>query len=1024
MAHSLLGQPLQFLPGIRQDLAPETAPAGTLAEANNVRYGRLGGVYARPGTTAVSSVTQGSDHEIQGSSLSFLGKVGTTALIGTTQGKIFSRDETGGIFNFAGTFSTCLPLRKRASVTGEGGGIAGEGFGSLRYAISRNTGGYVLTGASNGSRVHVSIEDADGARVYYDSFTGTKCASVNTSTGFVLVLQNGTTLTGIVYTITSGVVASSSATVGTLSASSQYWDIAQGLSNDWFMIHQFSASAPHILINAMSGTTSTNSVAFAADVNTRVSIYRDSAAVWVSWVDFTGADTVYARAYSGSLVALSAATVISGSGQIHPLLFGPVFSGLSGVFYAAKWAVGNAPGMITGRLTLPGLAANPLTENRTGITFNVHPISKPDSSQRVWCMTKVDPSPYTQDAISFTEWDTAFQRVVLLRWRGAGLLYPVIELSCTEFETDYVLSAFPTEDLFHAVSENSGTLTFAVPRRLRNGRPNGLFSLEVLEYETTDAHSHRSMVEMGGSLIVAGQPTEALSWSDVGLPMDPEITATAQGTTGALTATGVYSYVAVYEWIDVYGRRHRSTPSRAISVTLTGVNDDVTLTLSCPNWGQRYQANESVFPVVHVYRTLNGGTVYYRITPGGGAPLALDNVDGVTTYLDIKSDAELLVTGEALYTDAALCDYQLAPSCRFVWRDERRVWFGGLWESDQIQCSLDVLPTQPIESSDFAGLNGPVYRLSIGEPATGGEYQDGVNYVFAKNAIYAFSGEGPDRQGTGSFSPPRVITRETGCIDYRSVKATSKGIFFQSKRGIELIPRGGGNPIFVGAAVQRLTEQYPTCRGVAIAADNRGRSLRFLVQDPGAHIVLGYDLDLDAWWSDDHIPGGGALFSEIGEWPDGLVYGLTSQATSTCAWLEQNNGTGLLDAGTQQIIYRVKTTQVRPFGLAGYGRVNEASLLWGGLTGSVSMALTLSLDGVDRSKTFALTTTSGVDYRSITSGSATQEHECTAVVLTVDVTRSAGGSGPSVGMGLALHGFMLEGQAHPGNRRLSAAKQG
>lgn len=1020
MAHALKTEQILFLPGIRQDLSPQTAPHGSLSVARNVRYGKAGEISMRPGVDAVSSATQGNAHEVTGSGgLCFLSSAGETPVLGTEQGKVFAQDTASGLLNFAGNFSTVVPVKRRNGlITERAGSIA-----DAKYAIASNPDGYVLiASADGGGSLSVAIDAPDGTRLVDDYSIGsaTKCSAIAIGSEFILVSQNGTTLTGRRFQISAGEITYSAASAAALNSSAQYWDICVGPAGTWYIVYQDTATNLTVAQLTALSVTASGFVSVTVAGNCPCSIFWDDTnqRLWVGWWNDPGVSgEVRLRAFTSAGVALCAVTTLATSTFARPPLIGmPPAAAGSAFFTYTRLATRT----VFGRATLPGSAANPCSVVQY-TACRIYAISKPDANQRSWCITASGSPP------GFGIGEVVQERAVLLRWTVDGSFgSSIVELAGPLYDTDDFL-ATPI-DTFSAVSNQSGLITFAAPRQLRLGTGQALRTLDVYQYEDVTSHPWRSTVKIGQTVAVAGQPVTFFGRSggagslsgpivnprqggaEIGFPVSPQITALTEQATGTLTSLGVYSYVVVLEWIGMNGERHRSRPSVPEQFTLTGVNRGIILTISAPNWGQRWDDAATSYPVAHVYRTEAGGQVHWRVTPGSGAPIAIDTSDGFIDYTDELSDEEMLRTGEALYTDQALADYDLAPSCRFMWRDERRVWFGGLWEEDQVQSSLDTIPGQPIECSDFAGLNGPAFRLSIGEKVTGGEYQDGTHYIFGRQAIYAVSGEEPDRQGNGEFSRPRAITFETGCRDYRSVRSTSRGIFFLSDRGFEIIPRGGGNPLFVGAAIQEITAQYRECLGNALHSDGKSRTVRFMLGNDGAsQRVVEYDLDVGQWAISEYQ----FQLATIGDWPSGTALGLLSQSGGTCAVLEEKNSESYLDNG-DFIRATLSTHKIRPWGAIGFGRLNSVSLLFAKPTTDDLLNMIVTYDettGPTRAWTIA-TGHDRADYREYTVAKEVTEFSVTVII-------EGGGSARMP----VFHGIMFEAQPLSGTRRLPASSQ-
>lgn len=1030
VAHSLRTDHVQLSPGMRQDLTPENAPAGTLALAQNVRYVKSGGISLRPGFDYVASTTQGNTHEIQGSGgLSFISAVGETPALGTAAGKVFAQDTGSGLFNFCGNFSTVVPVRRRRGlITERAGSVSSD-----KYGIASNSDGYVLIAACDVSgQLSVALEAPDGTRIVDDYSLGpaTKCSAISVNGVFVVVSQNGTTLTARAFVLTAGALTYNQVSAGALFNSSKYWDICEGPSGTWFIVYQDTATNITIAqLNSVPAALATGFVSITVAGNVPVSVFWDdtNARLWIGWWNDPGVTgEVRLRAFTSAGTALCAITTLATSTFARPPLLG-MPGALGSAFFTYNRLNTRT---VFGYVTLPANAANQCTSVSYSAWW-VCAISKPDARQRSWCKTVRSTPP------GYTSGDTIVERSLLLKWEAdASFGSSAVELSGPLYENADFLTV--PIDQFASASNKGSSIIFATTRVVRNTAVGQVLRvIDVYQYQDVTMHATRSCVALGSSLAISGQPSTVFGRGrgvgslsgpivqarqggvEIGFPLSPQITLLTQTTVGGLVVGGTYSYVAVFEWISTSGERHRSAPSDPVSVTMTAGNFGVDVTISAPNWGQRWDPSVSSYPVVHVYRTENGGTVHYRATPGSGAPVANDVTDGLVVFSDPLTDAQLLSQGDALYTDAALCDYDLAPSARFMWRDERRVWFGGLWEPEQVACSLDIIPAQPIEYSDFEGLNGPVFRVLIGEPVTGGAYQDGVNYVFAEKAIYVFSGEGPDRQGNGDFSRPRIITSETGCIDYRSVIATSRGIFFQSTRGIELLPRGGGTPQFVGAGIQDLLAEYPTVLGAAIHLSVSSRSVRFVLSsavDLESTIVAVYDLDIGAWSYDTTTQ----AISCIGSWPSGTAMGLRSQSDTNCALSDSKTASSHEDGGGFAPTLQLRTNVVRPWGLAGYGRLNSVTALFSSATATISLTMGAVLDdpatpgGSSLSKGWAFTGAGPrSDYRELT-----VTRECTGFALTITLANTG-----SPTLYPAIHGLTIEAQQLEGARRLPASEQ-
>jgi hypothetical protein len=400
---------------------------------------------------------------------------------------------------------------------------------------------------------------------------------------------------------------------------------------------------------------------------------------------------------------------------------------------------------------------------------------------------------------------------------------------------------------------------------------------------------------------------------DIGLLQMPSIAALIPAPGGGLALLGTYQYRAVIEMIDGRGRRWRSAPTSVSKVTLVGGENQVTIRVNA--WGAILRAF-SVSPavsriLVHIYRTPAGGFNFQRVTPpmGGPAPVTAGTYD----FVDQLSDS-LLAQREFLYTDGGVLQNDHPPSCRFIADTEDRVWLGGLWDLNLIQSSKTIVPGEGIAFSDL-----DAFKVDLKEPCTGLAAQDGILFAFTATRVYAIQGLGPNAQGQGSWDDAkRELSRSTGCIEWRSIVETTAGILYQSRRGIMLVPRGGGEPQFVGAPVQKLLEELGgVITSAAVCQDIDGHTVRFCCE--GGVLIL--DLSTMAWSydvpNDTQVPVGITRYSKVCDTDQGPVF-----ARKILFFDQEVRGQTIDDwgpFGSAQIGSFVSWAPVRPGGLAGWG---------------------------------------------------------------------------------------------------------
>jgi hypothetical protein len=82
------------------------------------------------------------------------------------------------------------------------------------------------------------------------------------------------------------------------------------------------------------------------------------------------------------------------------------------------------------------------------------------------------------------------------------------------------------------------------------------------------------------------------------------------------------------------------------------------------------------------------------------------------------------------------------------------------------------------------------------------------------------------------------------------VVTNEAGVWYQTRRGIELLPRGAGSPVWVGQGVRDVTRDYPTCLGASSMPDNTVRWV--FSNDAGAFVVIVWDQRAASWFVHDY----------------------------------------------------------------------------------------------------------------------------------------------------------------------------
>lgn len=1011
----------------------------------NLRLLQRGGLGKRPGARGLTGATSQDspalpEHNIVNdgdndwvSKPAFVSMVGRSPLLGLDDGQVFALDDVQtSLFQFCGAHSTAQPVRLRAGHAYRA--TASSGFMGPG-AVAVNSSGYVLTAAIDGGtgtgQVHTFIESPEGSRIYfqYKSISAVQVRAHAVGAVLWLVWQVGANIRAQSFTPgASSTTVGSETTIATLYDATYHWDTSAYDGTHWFLLH--GTGSDSLRIDKFAGTTSATSVNFSTTTGALApcSIWADStyARVWVGWRD-DGGDCAY-RVYAASdLASQKGETVLAADSTYGPPLFGPYRRGLQGssLSQASKGAfycfgAVETAGTRLLRATYTGHAFVD-TFSDTGPTpfWGIIPISKPDSRQRVWCVAENGSD------------NCASSTVALIRWHE-GTNMPAIDLTLpVMLAPGATYGPSRSKMYFHAVAVGSASSMAAVPRVLTTVLGIPLMQAAVAEYATSEQASWRSTSRGSPSSAISGCPVELFASgfgqgstvstdvpatagaSEIGFIAPPVITSATADPFGSGIAAGTYSYRAVYEWSDIYGRRHRSAPSAPVSITLTA-SDDVTLEVTAINVTQRNSLNVRTFPRLVLYRTVSGGTTYQRTVEG----LAVASATGYISLTDNSSDASI-ADEEILYTDGGVLENNLAPSCRYLARSEDRLWFGGLFTPNVIQCSKVIIPEEPIQCTDH-----PSHQVVLPGECTGLAYMDGQIAAFTRDSILLInSSSGPNDQGVGEFAPPRLHTSGLGCVDGRSVLETPEGIFFLSQRGIELLPRGFGTVQFVGEAIKDLqqTSLLDQCGFSAYQADKNGSYARFGLMTgssefsvPSVRYIATFDLNTAQWFVDDY---GSETMGAMGAWPLGFALvrtDLNSNTSPTPIWYEDGSLVSQPEtAGASYIDSSIVLNRLWPFGHAGWGKVRRVLITFYSHVANWQLSLTVQTDeNTAQTVTWSVSGT-GLQWRQL----SVVNDECSSVKITISDTEVLLGGAKQAATYLMC---ALESEAHDGLRLLAS----
>lgn len=378
---------------------------------------------------------------------------------------------------------------------------------------------------------------------------------------------------------------------------------------------------------------------------------------------------------------------------------------------------------------------------------------------------------------------------------------------------------------------------------------------------------------------------------------------------GALTPLSDYYYTAIYKSRNSNGRFEESAPTTPVKVTMgAGQNQN---TVTAVSLGISARANTAI----EIYRTLSNGQTFYLVG-------VVDSTFGFVTFLDQLSDTAI-ATQQALYTQVGqTLPNALPPPSRFGCVGGGRLFLGGQMRPDVIQASKLIFGDQ---SPSFC--DSDAFRIVLPAACTGLAWMD-VLCVFTSEGIYIASGDGPTDDGVGDFGTLTRMPYELGCIEPRSVVVVDDGCFFQTARGLYLLPRGFGAPVPAGDNVQGTfaPSAFPVITGAAVLTKNSEQTVHWTCATTdsinGARVI--YDLAHKVWSTDSVAVAGGIGAGGVAQWSGGEVVAFHGNISAALPLALTN---GVFADNAVAIQTNVSTGDLRPFGVLSEGAITKVQLL-------------------------------------------------------------------------------------------------
>lgn len=425
--------------------------------------------------------------------------------------------------------------------------------------------------------------------------------------------------------------------------------------------------------------------------------------------------------------------------------------------------------------------------------------------------------------------------------------------------TDWDRGDYEFRAMSRAVSYQleSGETATVFPQAVDNDPDGDGYGISAASWcRVTSGRLTGSAVRRGETLIPAG----ALHFFDgdrvllAGF-MSPPIVHLASGE---IISTEYYDtgesiiYTAIMEYTDANGRIWRSAPADIQTYTAGNTGDPASTMALVVNFiapiGVAGQSDGARVVLYVSDKAASGdptNTILYRrsvfeIGPGKIFRHAAAGAFPATIYY---GDAE--AGTPVLYTQSGELSADPPPACQFVTATRTRVWVGGVADQNYVQASK---PLNDLRGVEWSNLDN--FKVFMPGVVTGLSAMDDSVIAFTRDRVYVIHGEGPDSAGNGTFGDPQLIPGSSGCINHRSVIFSEMGVLYQSLRGIELVPRGFGSPMWIGQPVRDTLEQFPVCRGVTQSPSDWTVRWLFVDDDrnPTDARVVVFDLRAKAWF--------------------------------------------------------------------------------------------------------------------------------------------------------------------------------
>lgn len=840
---------LPIRPGMREDIdARAGVEPGTLLYAQNVRFRQKGSAQRRLGTTELATTMHASATVTIASQSQPDFVAGDIEKVIAAGGYAFRRNDTTGEWSVAGLTGTAMPVRRVATMFHRPGASHPALAGAATVAI--DSAGYMLvaycvndTVSGFGQVCGYRYYAPDGTAVIsgFEISSTVRCRAVAVGATIYLVLQDSAATNAVVeaYTFTAG-VQTGPTTLVTLDAQADSWDVAPwpGATAGRWLLTWYDSSSTTVTVRRLNALATEADATFTPAGAPRLSCYANTNFAWVGTVDDTSQAAI-CRCYQ-----FSAGTMVFFAGPTNAWTFTAASEASSPPIFGTGTSVTNANyvGWI-----LSDTAANADSGcyryksgnytsgavNTVGEAYGGYPVSTPFGPVGEYSWADSLANLHSSAAAGSTS--PAPRRPVMLRRTsssGVGI-FQVPELTAKRSAT-YINDTTRVDRWTRPAQRPNGNWVMPLAVWIPDDSTGSIY-YEFLEFEAP-CTATRAITSAAGTLVAPGQPVDLLprggtesGVTEVGVITSPTITIIATGS-GAL-ADGQYFVAACYRWIDDTGRERRSAPSPVARLTISGGGGvaGINLTVTTQTWFRSRRAGGSGFGQLEIYVSATDEGALYLLNDDYPAAAGIAAGNGVIQFTNLTFDPATITANRELYTDGGVQQNDMPPACRSVVAAEETLWVGVGFDRTLWQESKPIFPEEPANFSD-----NDAFKVRFPEDTVAGAYMDGTLIVGSERAIYAVRGQGPDDRGSGSPRTPYQIVSGLGMVNERAVQVTPLGVFFESHRGIELLPRGLGPPQFIGEAIQNQLALRPTILDSTFHVGEDASTVRFLVEDATA----------------------------------------------------------------------------------------------------------------------------------------------------------------------------------------------